>query len=76
MFDIFGEETIVNSYHHQAIKDVADGFKVTSRAKDGIVESMEWKGERYIHLVQFHPEMMIYRYKEFEKIFEDFVKRA
>lgn len=76
MFDIFGEETIVNSYHHQAIKDVADGFKVTSRAKDGIVESMQWTGERYIHLVQFHPEMMIYRYKEFEKIFEDFVKRA
>ena len=76
LFDIFGEKEIVNSYHHQAVKDVAEGFRVTSRAKDGIVESMEWTGERYIHLVQFHPEMMIYKHEKFEKIFEDFVKRA
>lgn len=76
LFDIFGEKAIVNSYHHQAVKDVAEGFRVTSRAKDGIVESMEWTGERYIHLVQFHPEMMIYKHEKFEKIFEDFVKRA
>lgn len=50
----------VNSFHHQAVKDVAPGFKITSRSKDGIVESIEKitsKGDApKIFGVQFHPE--------------------
>lgn len=76
MHNLFGEKLIVNSYHHQAVKKVAPGFKVTSRANDGVVEAMELEGDRYIHLVQFHPEMMVENYPEFVKLFEDFIKRA
>lgn len=45
----------VNSYHHQAVKDIADGLKITAWSEDGIVEAFE--AEKYPVLgVQFHPE--------------------
>lgn len=58
LYDITGSETLVNSYHHQAVKDVASGFKVTAKAKDGVVEMIEYEGDRFLKAVQFHPEMM------------------
>ena len=54
---LLGKTSIVaNSYHHQAVKDVAPGFIVTGRASDGVVEAMEMKGNPKILSVQFHPE--------------------
>lgn len=48
----------VNSTHHQSVKKVAPGFKVTARANDGIIEAIE--SEKYpIHCVQFHPERLV-----------------
>jgi putative glutamine amidotransferase len=29
---------LVNSHHHQAVKDVAPGFRITARATDGIMK--------------------------------------
>ncbi len=46
----------VNSYHHQAVKDVAPGFKVTAVSKDGIVEVIEKIDSDCVWGVQFHPE--------------------
>ena len=46
----------VNSYHHQAVKDVAPGFRVTAYSKDGIVEAIEKEGTDCVWGVQFHPE--------------------
>jgi putative glutamine amidotransferase len=53
------DSTAVNSYHHQAVKDAAPGFKITARAKDGIVEGIEKEGNEYVYGVQFHPEGLI-----------------
>jgi putative glutamine amidotransferase len=54
---ILGKTSIVsNSFHHQAVKDVAPGFIVTGRTGDGVVEAMEMKGNPRIYTVQFHPE--------------------
>ncbi|MCL2726908.1 MAG: gamma-glutamyl-gamma-aminobutyrate hydrolase family protein [Bacteroidales bacterium] len=54
---ILGTTTIVtNSFHHQAVKDVAPGFVVTGRSKDGVVETMEMIGNPRVFSVQFHPE--------------------
>ena len=54
---ILGTTTIVsNTFHHQAVKDVAPGFVVTGRTSDGVVETMEMKGNPKIYSVQFHPE--------------------
>ncbi len=50
------EKVAVNSYHHQAVKDIAPGFKVTARSVDGIIEAIEKKGSDRVSGVQFHPE--------------------
>lgn len=47
----------VNSYHHQAISQIAPDFKVTARATDGAVEAIEGVIEDSCILgVQWHPE--------------------
>ena len=49
----------INSFHHQAIKDVAEGFCAAAvSVPDGVVESIELPGERFVLGVQWHPEEM------------------
>lgn len=58
---IMGMDTLrVNSYHHQAIKDLADGLVVVGRASDGVVEAAEYRdlSERWLVGVQWHAEAM------------------
>ena len=51
------EQILVNSFHHQAVKEVAPGFRATATAPDGINEAMEHT-EKTIFGVQWHPEAM------------------
>ena len=54
------ESTSVNSRHHQAVKDLARGFRISAVSPDGVVESIE--GTDYPALgVQFHPESLFVR---------------
>jgi putative glutamine amidotransferase len=46
----------VNSFHHQAIKQTAPGFRINAAAADGIVEGIESLSHRYVIGVQWHPE--------------------
>jgi putative glutamine amidotransferase len=48
----------VNSLHHQAVKKVAPGLRVTGRAPDGVVEAIESADDRFRVGVQFHPELL------------------
>ncbi len=34
-------DAMVNSYHHQAVKRVADGFVAVAHSPDGIIEGIE-----------------------------------
>lgn len=54
--DIVGAGTFeVNSFHHQGIRDVADGLRPVAWAPDGLVEAVE--GARgWVVGVQWHPE--------------------
>ncbi|MGX7079878.1 gamma-glutamyl-gamma-aminobutyrate hydrolase family protein [Gemella parahaemolysans] len=54
VYSLYGSKTEVNSIHHQAIKDVAEGFKVTAVAEDGTIEAIE-KGN--LIGLQWHPEV-------------------
>jgi gamma-glutamyl-gamma-aminobutyrate hydrolase PuuD len=42
LHSLYGEEKIyVNSFHHQAVKDAGDKFRVVAKSSDGIIEAME-----------------------------------
>ncbi len=70
------EETNVNSFHHQAVKDVAEGYKVTAVSEDGIIEAIESVDHSFIVGIQWHPEIMFERYPECLKIFEALINAA
>lgn len=62
---------VVNSWQHQAIKEVGNDLKVIAKAPDGIIEAMQKTDKNYYLCVQFHPEALS---KENEKTGEDIYK--
>ncbi|WP_067724630.1 gamma-glutamyl-gamma-aminobutyrate hydrolase family protein [Oceanobacillus damuensis] len=46
----------VNSYHHQAVRKIGDGFEVCAKSSDGIIEAFESKKHRFVIGIQWHPE--------------------
>lgn len=49
----------VNSFHHQAVKDPAPGFRVTALSPDGVVEAIESTEYKSMLGVQWHPECFL-----------------
>ena len=76
LYRLAGEGEIkTNTFHHQAIKDVAPGFVVSAYAEDGTVEAIEpaEQTDRFFLAVQWHPEFF-YKTDECAKnIFKAFV---
>jgi putative glutamine amidotransferase len=79
------DKAVVNSFHHQAIKDVPQGFKVIATSVDGIIEAVERDGKlrgypdggAMILGVQFHPEVITNAGNpEFLPIFKKLVEEA
>lgn len=59
LYKILGKEYIkVNSFHHQIIKKIGTGLKVSALSPDGVVEAVEGAKERFLLGVQWHPEML------------------
>lgn len=55
--EIMGSGSIeVNSWHHQAIKDLGLGLYIVATSADGMVEAIEREGMAFVVGVQFHPE--------------------
>ncbi len=66
----------VNSLHHQAIKRVGRGLKVTAYSEDGLVEAVEAADDYpYLVAVQWHPEEIIDR-PEQKKMLQQFLDRC
>lgn len=51
-----GAGFMVNSLHHQAVKELAGGFIVSAWAPDGVIEGIEAPGHLFYVGVQWHPE--------------------
>lgn len=68
----------VNSYHHQSIKDLADGLRVSARSSDGVIEAIESHdfSERWLVGVQWHAEAMRDAGAEHRNLFEAHVQAA
>jgi putative glutamine amidotransferase len=59
MHDLLGTTTLqVNSLHHQACDRLGSGVLVMARAPDGVVESFDVQGRKFLMGVQWHPEML------------------
>ena len=71
------EKLMVNSYHHQAVKDLGKGLVIDAKADDGIIESIHYDDKsQWILGVQFHPEQLSRNNEDFRAIFSEFIKQA
>jgi len=56
--EVVGEtEITVTSWHHQAVRRVAPGWRVVAWAPDGTVEALEYERHPWAFAVQWHPEL-------------------
>jgi putative glutamine amidotransferase len=46
----------IKSHHHQGVERIGDGLLVSGRAEDGLPETIEMPGKRFVLGVQWHPE--------------------
>lgn len=70
------KELQVNSFHHQAVKDLGKELVVSAFSPDGIIEAIEHTNHPFCVGVQWHPEGMVEFHKEQLKLFEAFVNAA
>lgn len=73
---IYGDTKIAtNSFHHQAVKDIAPGLIITARAADGVIEGFEKPDHPYFIGVQWHPERLVEREENaaHKQLFKSFV---
>lgn len=75
LYKIFEKSEIrVNSFHHQAIKDLSQGLVANAWSEEGLIEGVENREENFVLGVQWHPERMIRG--EMVKIFRAFVEKC
>lgn len=66
----------VNSFHHQAVKDAADGLVISAVSTDGVVEAIECPNHPFFVGVQWHPERYFDRTEDARALFAAFAKAA
>jgi putative glutamine amidotransferase len=71
------EHLSVNSFHHQSVKRVADGMRVTARSPDGVIEGIESTDDDWwVMAVQWHPEEMTDSAEPWDRgLFKAFAKK-
>ena len=57
-FNVQRSTLFVNSFHHQAVGDAGQKFRVTATAPDGTIEAIESTEYKSILGVQWHPECL------------------
>ena len=70
------DEIEVDSFHHQALDEVAPDLTVVATAPDGVVEAVEMDGGHYVLAVQWELQEEWRVDRRFLRLFEDFVAAA
>ena len=70
------EEWNVNSFHIQKVGSVPEGFIVSAKAKDDVIEGIESKESQFLVGYQFHPEELQRSDEAAGNIFKWFLKEA
>ncbi len=73
LFGMFGPRIMVNSRHHQSVKDPGKGLMITAKSLDGVVEALEHT-TLPIDLVQWHPELMMLGNQAMAPLFDALIK--
>lgn len=73
---ILGRDAHVNSFHHQAVLQLAEGFQVAAIAPDGVIEAIEHPTNTFALGVQWHPESLIDKDHSMLDLFKAFVSVA
>lgn len=75
---ILGRDTVaVNSFHHQAVKDLGQGLLVSARSADDlVVEAVEAPDRRLALGVQWHPESFWNQPANFSPLFQALIEAA
>lgn len=72
---LYGKQAHVNSYHHQAIKQLADVLRPVAWSKDGLIEGFESNDDQHLTIgVQWHPELMIKQNQAAQGLFDAYVQ--
>jgi len=75
--DILGKSEIEPaSWHHQAVRRLADGLQVVARAEDGTIEAAELADHPWLVAVQWHPEITAADDPTQQRLFDAFVQAA
>ncbi|HOP30204.1 MAG TPA: gamma-glutamyl-gamma-aminobutyrate hydrolase family protein [Spirochaetota bacterium] len=76
LFEIIrSERCMVNSRHHQGVREPGDGLIPVAFASDGLIEAVE-NSEMNIVAVQWHPENLFRRGGKYGSIFSDLIIRC
>ena len=74
LYQILGKEILtVNSYHHQAIRDLAPGLEAMAWSGDGLTEAVRMPDKRFVMALQWHPEFSCQVNENSRKLFAAFV---
>ena len=63
----------VNSYHHQAVKELAPGLKQMAVSSDSLTEALYMPGRKFLWAVQWHPEFSFRNDENSQRIFSAFI---
>jgi putative glutamine amidotransferase len=74
----------VNSFHHQAVRDIAPGLTVSARSRDGVIEAIEpapdgaegsyGRPHPFTLGLQWHPERMDAHHEHARRLFSAFIE--
>jgi putative glutamine amidotransferase len=76
--ELSGSERLrVNSFHHQAIKDLGDGLRPVAWAQDKVIEAVDLPGScGFMLAVQWHPEELAENDPAARRLFSALVEHA
>ncbi len=66
----------VNSFHHEAVREVAPCMRAAAYAPDGVIEAIEHPDLPFVLGVQWHPELYFELDSHSSVLFDSFVKAA
>jgi putative glutamine amidotransferase len=64
----------VNSFHHQAIKDLAPCLKTAGKSTDSLIEAIYHPHKKFFLGVQWHPEHLFKINEDADNLFKEFIK--